>query len=290
MNKSVIGKDPNFEVSQTGFYLNLSKNDSDVFYKMVDMIKEFYILFDLTLSQSETTTSKVINWVKVFDFYNDKDPNNNLQFCYRQYKDNVYEVAILTNGNKLLGNTMEINRNEINTFELHVMRNTVTNIEIYINNRLVQTVLDTSIGDDTINRINFYCNYVTDMNACLSHIIYNDTDRIGNERIKMLKTDIINKTIADGTSGSFLITEILNGSMYKDITGFGFVTNIENADTVPTKVRQYLGTDKLDEYTVDSHKTKYDLTYIDKDPQTHENFTYDNITNRRIVIETDRQD
>lgn len=290
MNKLVIGKDPNYEVSQTGFYLNLSKNDNDVFYKMVDPIKEFYIMFDFILKQKETAVTVVVNWVKIFDFYNDKDPNKNLGLCYRQYKDNIYEVGILTDSGELLGNTIEINRNENNTFELHVMRNIVTNIEVYLNNRLVQTVVDTSMGDDLINRINFYCNYVTDMDACLSHIIYNDAERIGNERIKMLRTDVTNRIVADGTSANFVITEILNGSMYKDITGLGIVTNVENADTVRTKVRQFLGTDKIDEYYVDSNKTKYDLTYLKYDPQTHEPFNYNNITNRRIVMETDRQE
>jgi hypothetical protein len=290
MNKLVIGKDPNYEVSQTGFYLNLSKNDNDVFYKMVDPTKEFYIMFDFILKQKETAVTVVVNWVKIFNFYNDKDHNKNLGLCYRQYKDNIYEVGILTNSGELLGNTIEINRNENNTFELHVMRGVITNIEIYLNNRLVQTVIDTSMGNDFTNRINFYCNYVVDMDACLSHIIYNDAERIGNERIKMLRTDVTNRIVADGTSANFVITEILNNSMYKDITGLGIVTNVENTDTVRTKVSQFLGTDKIDEYYVDSNKTKYDLTYLKYDPQTHDLFNYNNITNRRIVMKTDRQE
>ena len=286
MNNVVIGQDKNNELSTTGYFLHISKNDSDVFYKMVDKTKEFWIMFDLIFKQDENSVTKVDQWVEVFNFYNDSDPNKNLKFCYRQLKNEVYEVGILTNGNALLGNTVEVYRNEINTYEIHVMRNIITNVELYVNNKLKQTVLDTTIGNDFINRINFYCNYVDDVDTCLSHVIYNDKARIGNERIKMLKTDVVNRLIANGSSGNFEITEILNKNTYRDITGFGVVTNVENADDAKTEVGEYLNETKINTFDVDSNKTKYAQSYMDKDPRTNAAFKSEDITGRKIIVET----
>jgi hypothetical protein len=290
MSNVVYGEDNNHEISTTGYFLHISKNDNDVFYKMVDKNKEFWVMFDLIFIQDINSMSKLDEWVEVFNFYNDLDPNSNLKFCYRQLKNDIYEVGILTNGNQLLGNTIEVLRNEINTYELHVMRGIITNIEIYVNNKLKQTVLDTSIGDDWINRINFYCNYVTDVDTCLSHVIYNDKARIGNERIKVLNADVVNRLIANGTSGSFEVTELLNNNTYKDITGFGAVTAVENADDKGTTVKTYLNETQTNEFNVDSNKTKHEQFYLGKDPRTNAAFKAVDITGRKVIVETISKD
>jgi len=286
LNDIVIGIDHNYELSNTGYYMCLSRNDNDVIYKVIDPTKEFYLLFDMILKQMNSVNHTMLNWVKILDFYNDKNPTKNIKLCYKQKQDNIYELCFFTNDNKQIGNKIVIQRNNLYTIELHVTRGNTTVIEIYINQKMKQSMLDANMGDDVINRISFYCNYVLDMDLCLSHFIYNDSERVGNERIKMLRTDMSQKIIANGTSASFLITEILNNVLYKDITGFGLVTSIENSDNVQTKIKEFLNTNQIKEYTVDSNKTKYNMTYLYNDPLTNRRFIPADITNRKILIET----
>ena len=290
MNDIAIGVDVNFETTQTGYYINLSRSDGDVFFKVIDPVKECHILFDMVIKQLTSSTSKLENWTQIFDIFDDTNPMKRISLCYKQYKDNVYEIALFTQEKEIIGNPMQLNRNDLNTLEMHIIRNTITNIEFFVNNKLRQTMIDKSMGDGLLTRFSFYCNYVAEMDLAISHVIYNDSKRrIGNERIKMLRTDMQCKVIADGSSGSFLITEMLNNVMYKDIVSFGILANIENADSVPTKIREFLNNDKVDEFIIDANNSKYDLTLLDKDPQTNLPFVANNITNRKIVIETERQ-
>ena len=288
LNDIVVGIDRNYEFSQTGFYLNISRSDNDIFYKVIEPTKEFYLLFDMILSPIENIETNMQEFVPILDFYNDADPSKSIKLCYKQQKENIYLLGFFTNNNQIIGNIMQIQRSEFYTIELHVIRGYSTTIEFFLNNKLKQSLLDSVMGNDIVNRINFYCNYVTNMNVCLSHFIYNDTSKIGNERIKMLRTDMSQRIIPNGTTANFLITEILNKVMYKDITGFGIVSSVENTDVVQTGIKQFLNANKLDEFVVDSNKTKYDLTYINNDPQTNKPFVSDNVTNRKVVMETTR--
>lgn len=284
LNKLSIGVEDEYEHSKTGYYIDLGSNDTDIFYKMIDSVKEFYVLFDLMIGKDVDSINFISGWVKLFDFYNDKTPNQNLRLCYRQYKATKFQMAIFTNENKIIGNIWYVNANELNTFEFHINRNIITNMEIYINCKLDQTLIDNTIGDDIINRINFYCNYEDNMNVCLSHIIYNDSAKIGNERIKMLKTNITQSIIANGSQETFMITELLNSNLYKDITGFGVVSTIENGDVQKTNIEEYLGNNVVDSFSVEANNTKYNNTYLDKDPNTSANFKSTDITNRKILI------
>jgi hypothetical protein len=284
LNKLSVGIEDEFEHSRTGYYVDLSSNDSDVFYKMLNNVKEFYILFDLMIGKDVDSTNVISNWVKVFDFYNDKTPNQNLKLCYKQYKPTKFQLAILTNSNNIIGNVWYVNANEINTFELHITRNVITNVEVYVNCKLDQTIIDNTIGDDIINRFNFYCNYGDNMSVCLSHIIFNDLNKIGNERIKMLKTNMSQAIIANGSQQTFMITELLNENLYKDITGFGVASIIENGDINKTNIEEYLSNNIIDSFSVDPNMTKYNNTYLEKDPNTSSNFKSTDITNRKILI------
>lgn len=289
MNDVAIGIDVNYENSQTGYYMNLSRSDGDIFFKVIDPVKEYHILFDMAIKQPITATNKLEEWTQIWDTFDDSNPLKRISFCYRQYKDNIYELALFTQEKTMIGNPMQVNRNDLNTIEIHLIRNVITNIEFFVNNKLRQTMIDTSLGDGVLNRFSFYCNYVSEMNLSISHIIYNDNQhRIGNERIKMIRTDMQRKVIPDGSSGTFLVTELLDNVMYKDVVSMGIVMNVENADTVPTKIIQYLNSAKIDEFTIEPNSTKYDLTLVDKDPQTNAKFIASNITNRKIVVETER--
>lgn len=294
MNDNTIGDDPNHEVSVTGFFTRLSENDMDVFYKETDLTKEFWIMFDLTWQQSDLTTSFLSTWTKIFDFYNDADPTRFLQFCYRQYQGAVYEVAMMTSSGVVLGNTIRVRRNELNTFELHVTVQNVSIVEIFLNGRLKQTVLDTSLysttgGSNQMNRVNFYCQYVTDMNLCLSHVIYNDTGKIGNERIHMLTTDLVQQTVANGSTGKFKIIETLDTSLYKDIVDFGIVSKVENEDSVPTEVTTYLEAQQIDKYIVKANAEKYSIDFTPQNTETGSQFTASYLTNKNVNILTDRK-
>jgi hypothetical protein len=81
LNKLSVGIEDEFEHSRTGYYVDLSSNDSDVFYKMLNNVKEFYILFDLMIGKDVDSTNVISNWVKVFDFYNDNDTSKQKLMC-----------------------------------------------------------------------------------------------------------------------------------------------------------------------------------------------------------------
>jgi hypothetical protein len=122
------------------------------------------------------------------------------------------------------------------------------------------------------------------MNVCLSHVIFNDSAKVGNERIKMLKTNITQSIIANGSQQTFMVTELLNESLYKDITGFGITSIIENGDVNKTNIEEYLSNNIVDSFSVDSNTTKYNNTYLEKDPNTSSNFKSTDVTNRKILI------
>src|SRR5574344_96594 len=286
LNKLSIGVEDEIEHSYTGYYVNLTSNDSDIFYKMVNETSDFYILFDLNIGKDIDSTNFIKDWVKIFDFYNDKTPNNNLKLCYKQLKSNKFQMAILTNKDVVLGNIWYVNINEINTFEFHVIRGNVTNIEIYINLKLAQTVIDNTIGAGIINRFSFYCTYEDNMNVCLSHIIYNDVKNINNERIKMLRTDVTQRLIANGGQETFTITEILDNTVYSTVTGLGIITSVENTDTNATTVTEFLGTNAINKFSVDANKKKYNSVYLSKDPSSSSDFKASEITNKKILINT----
>ena len=293
-NDNVIGIDINHEKSTTGYYLNLNDCDNCVFYKTVDLANDFYILFDMAITQKTGSSSFINDWVKVFDFYHDSDQNKNLQMCFKQYTNDTYEVNILTNGKiPLATDPIYVKRNEINTFELHVMWSNTTTMEVYVNGRLTRNLLDTSLWKNgavnKINRFNFYCNYVLDVNACISNIIYNDSAKIGNERIHMLSTDYTHKTIANNTSGEFTINEILDKSMYNDITGFGLITKLENEDSYKTEITQYLDKQNLGSFMTEANKTNYNNTYVSKNSSTNQPFVSNEFSNKKIYVELSRK-
>ena len=145
-NDNVIGIDENHERSNTGYYLKLNDCDNCVFYKTVNLVDNFYILFDMSITKASGSTNFINDWVKVFDFYHDSDPNKNLQLCFKQYLKDTFEVNILTNSKiPLMSDPLYVKINEINTFELHVIWSNTTTIEVYVNGRLVRNLLDTSL-------------------------------------------------------------------------------------------------------------------------------------------------
>ena len=293
-NDNVIGIDENHERSNTGYYLKLNDCDNCVFYKTVNLVDNFYILFDMSITKASGSTNFINDWVKVFDFYHDSDPNKNLQLCFKQYLKDTFEVNILTNSKiPLMSDPLYVKINEINTFELHVIWSNTTTIEVYVNGRLVRNLLDTSLyktgAINKMNRINFYCNYVLDVNACISNIIYNDSNKIGNERIHMLTTDYTHKIIANNTSGEFTINELLDNSMYKDITGFGLITKVENEDTYKTEAVQHLDNQDLGSFKIESNQTGYNNAYVSTNTETKKPFSANEFSNKKIYIELSRK-
>src|SRR5574344_1661441 len=142
LNKLSIGVEEEFSSSNTGYFVKLTSNDTDVFYKTLDNVKEFYILFDIKIEQPTDSSSFVKDWVKVFDFYNDSYPNKNLILKYKQFNQKKYQFSFFTNEGKNIGEVWYVNANEINTFEFHIIRNIITNIEVFLNCKSNQTIID----------------------------------------------------------------------------------------------------------------------------------------------------
>ena len=56
-NDNVIGIDENHERSNTGYYLKLNDCDNCVFYKTVNLVDNFYILFDMSITKASGSTN-----------------------------------------------------------------------------------------------------------------------------------------------------------------------------------------------------------------------------------------
>lgn len=286
LNQSSIGIDEELNYTKTGHYINLSSNDSDIFYKEVDDTKTMNLLFDICVYM-QSATSVVRNWSKLIDFYNVMTPSDVLELVYKQLKSNQYQFAFRTKNGNIIGEQFYLNANEIHSIELSISRNIVTTISVYIDGKLKHVISDTSLGDGILNRFNVYCVYQDYVIVAMSHIIYSDTSLIGNERIKMLKVFPKSQVLPNGQSTDYTITEILDDTMYKDIVGFGVISNVENTDNKTTTINTLLNTYSIDEeYDVNPNTTYYRTAYIETNPETEEAFVPSQITNAKIILES----
>ena len=286
LNRLVAGKENHMEHSKTGYYLNLSTNDNDVFYKVVEPTSNFCLLFDLAIVRDATISGQafVNKWIKLVDFYNDQQPELFLQLAYRQKNKEQFEINVLNNIDYPIGTSMLIDINEINTFELRVSRDIVTNIGMLMNGKQEQIIKDTVVGEGVWNRFNFYCSYVYKTDVSLSHIIYN-TVPIGYERIKMLKTDKESILNISGTSNQFMITESLNNRQYTNITGFGVISATENMETTTNNINVSFDSTQILSYEIDPEEIKHEATYMSINPKTNEEFHTQEIENKIITVE-----
>ena len=105
----------------------------------------------------------------------------------------------------------------------------------------------------------------------------------------MLTTDYTHKIIANNTSGEFTINELLDNSMYKDITGFGLVTKVENEDTYKTEAVQHLDNQDLGSFKIESNQTGYNNAYVSTNTETKKPFSANEFSNKKIYIELSRK-
>lgn len=278
-------------VSTTGYYIDLSANTLKNGYISIDSTKELWLSFDLYHNQVST------NMHNFLTFIDESDSNKQITFGYKYvgYYQTTFYIAI-TKDNFVnyiqLGELMNLNSKKINSFEIHIKNDTSIMIDVYIDNRLKQSISDANISFSSFNKINFhdFVQESQDVKMYLSHIIYQDTGRIGRERIKMLLTDDIDNTaqINSNSSYTFSITSDISDNSYhiNDITGFGIVSSITNDDINVTSAEIKLDNVSIANYDASLSKEEYHSLYLEKDPLTNDKFINTNIKGRKIVVKT----